>query len=151
VSALFLRRIGGWRRALLQAAAGVLLLLALAAPTPGAVGSCGGEQGLDDFANLDSYCKQRDQLVCVRRQLRKELSLKETNDCRLSAIERCQLRSWSPGCHPTNRQTRACLNALRSIDTLQTKEDQLEECNTNALCTAPIVRDAGSSDAGVGR
>lgn len=151
MSAFYLHRTRGWRRASLRVAFGVLLLLALAAPTPGAVGSCGGEQGLDDFANLDSYCKQRDQLVCVRRQLRKELSLKETNDCRLSAIERCQLRSWSPGCHPTNRQTQACLNALRSIDTLDTKEDHLEECNSKALCTAPLVQDAGSSDAGVGR
>lgn len=140
-----------WRAALLQACAGLMLLLGLAAPTPGAVGSCGGDRSLDELANLDRYCKEREQLVCVRRGLRKEISLAKTNDCRRTAIKQCELRSWSPGCAPTQRQTRACLNALRSIDTLQTPEDQISECNARALCTAHAVPDAGAADAGVGR
>lgn len=140
-----------WRRLPLRALAGIALLLLLAGPAPGAVGSCSGGANLDRVADLETYCKERDQLVCVRRGLRRELTTAQTNDCRRTAIQQCGLRSWSPGCMPTERQAQACLNALRSLDTLQTQEDQIAECNKKALCTAPIVRDAGSADAGVGR
>lgn len=132
-------------------AAGLLLLLG--GPTPGAVGSCGGAN-LDRAADLASYCKERDQLVCVRRQLRKEISIAASNDCRRQAIAQCEMRSWAPGCQPTVRQTRACLNALRSLDTLQTKENQIAECKVSALCSggaATTPRDAGSRDAGLGQ
>jgi hypothetical protein len=140
-----------WRTLSLRALAGCALVLLLGGPAPGADGACSGGPNLDRAADLETYCKQRDQLVCVRRGLRKELTLGQTNDCRRTAIQQCELRSWSPGCMPTERQTRACLNALRSLDTLQTHEDQIAECNRKVLCTAPIVRDAGSADGGVGR
>ena len=126
------------------------LVLLLAAPGPGAVGSCSGGTNLDRVADLESYCKEREQLVCVRRGLRKELSQGQTNDCRRTAIAQCELRSWSPGCQPTQRQARACLNALRSTDTLHTSEDRIAECKAKALCTAHAAPDAGTSDAGVG-
>jgi hypothetical protein len=138
------------RAAFLRAGFGLALVLLLAGPAPGAVGSCSGGANLDRIADLQSYCKEREQLVCVRRGLRKELSQAQTNDCRRTAIAQCELRSWSPGCQPTQRQTRACLNALRSTDTLHTSEDRIAECNAKALCTAQAEPDAGTADAGVG-
>jgi hypothetical protein len=145
------RALRSCRAGLLRVCAGVALVFALAAPTPGAVRSCNGEGSLDQAANLVTYCKEREQLVCVRRGLRKKSSLATTNDCRRAAIQQCELRSWSPGCMPTQRQTRACLNALRSLDTLQTPEDKIPECNAQALCTAhAAAKDAGVGAAGVG-
>jgi hypothetical protein len=129
-----------------------MLVLLLGGPTPGAVGSCTGEGKLDAFADLASFCKESEQLKCVRRALRKELTTQQRDDCRRAAITDCEQRSWAPGCHPTERQARACLNALRSLDTLSTKEKDIAECNQRALCTAqpaPRTVDAGAAaDAG---
>ncbi len=118
------------RRALAAAA----LLLLLGGPTPGAVGSC--DDDVDGFADLTEYCKEREELICVRRALRKELSTEQRDDCRREAMDACDRRFWAPDCRPTNRQAQACLNALRSTETVQTPEDELKECNTEALCTA---------------
>lgn len=112
---------------------GALSLVLLMGPTPGAVGSC-GEDHLGEPAELEGYCSQRDQLVCVRRSLRRELTNQETDECRRAAIDRCQTRSWAPECQPTQRQARACLNALQSFDTLATQESELDECSFSALC-----------------
>jgi hypothetical protein len=119
-----------------------LLFALLCGPTPGAVGPCGGDE-LDREADLDSYCAEREQLVCVRQALRREITIAERDECRRQAIEDCRNRSWAPRCQPTERQTRACLNALRSTDTLDTPEDELEECQNKALCTAELRVDAG--------
>jgi hypothetical protein len=110
-----------------------LVLLTLSGPSPGAVGSCGGDE-LDEPADLQTYCRERDQLICVRRALRKEISDAERDECRRDALIDCDHRSFAPGCEPTERQARACLGALRSLDTLSTPEDQLEECDPEALC-----------------
>jgi hypothetical protein len=134
----------------LRALAALGLVLLLAAPTPGAVGSCGSGGELTRFADLQPFCKQSEQLKCVRRALRKELTDQQRDDCRRAAIMQCEQRSWAPGCHPIVRQTRACLNALSALDTLQTKERDIVECNTTALCavaTTPVP-DAGMSDGG---
>ena len=128
--------------------AGVALFVLLGGPTPGAVGRCSGDEKLDQVANPETYCEQRDQLICVRRELRQELSLAKTIECRRTAIANCQARSFAPGCRPTERQVRACISALRSLDTLHTPDDEIAECNVKALCTAPIEVDAGSTDAG---
>jgi hypothetical protein len=131
--------------------ASLLLVLLLGGPTPGAVGSCSGEGKLDAFADLQSFCKEREQLECVRRALRKELTTQQRDDCRRAAIMDCEQRSWAPGCHPTERQADACLNALRSLDTLSTKEKDIAECNQQALCTtrhAAQASDAGAAGAG---
>ena len=133
----------GARSSLLRAAACLAIVLALGGPTPGAVGGCGGDE-LDREADLESYCSQREQLVCVRRALRREITSGERDDCRRQAIVACRNRSWAPQCSPTERQTRACLNALSSTETLQTPEDELEECQTRALCNAPAA-DAGAA------
>ena len=130
------------RRIARRALAGVLLFLVLAGPTPGAVGSCGGDE-LDREADLDSYCAEREQLVCVRQALRREITSGQRDDCRRTAIVDCRNRSWAPRCQPTERQTQACLNALRSLDTLNTPDDELEECQTEALCTTERRDDAG--------
>jgi hypothetical protein len=122
-----------------------LALGLLSGPTSGAVGSCGGEQ-LDEPADLPSYCSEREQLVCVRRELRHEISIGERDDCRRAALEACSRRFWPADCRPSERQTRACLNALRSTDTLQTPESDLEECHTEALCTVEPRDDAGAGE-----
>ena len=119
------RRLLGWG----------LLALLISAPTPGAVGSCGSDE-LSGQADLVAYCTEREELICVRKYERRELSLGDREDCRRDEIARCKRRFWAPGCAPTKREANACLNALRSLDTLSTKEDQLEECQREALCTA---------------
>ena len=128
-------------------AAGVCFWLLLAAPTPGSIGACGGDD-LDQPAELSSYCQQRGELTCVRRFLRKEITATERDACRWNAIDTCAMRSFSPNCRPSERQTRACLNALSSLDSLSTQESDLPDCNTNALCGAKV---APQADAGTGQ
>lgn len=118
------------------------LFLLLGGPTPGAVGSCGDDE-LARPAEFKSYCLEREQLICVRRGMRREISTAAEHECRWDAIAFCDaVDDWNPRCHPTERVTRACLNALRSLDTLQTPEHELEECGSEALCTVS-QRDAG--------
>jgi hypothetical protein len=129
-----------------RAAVGAALFLLLGGPTPGAVGSCGSDD-LDRPADFQSYCLEREQLICVRRGMRREISKGQEQDCRWDAIDFCEaVNDWSPRCQPTERVTRACLNALRSLDTLHTPEDDLEECDDDALCT---VSQHHLDDAGV--
>ncbi len=131
-------------RALRLLLAALSLSLLLTAPAPGAVGSCSGEN-LEREADLVSYCKEREELTCVRRAARQELSVVERDECRRTEIARCDHRFWAPGCRPTQREANACLNALRSLDTLGIPEDELHECDRSALCTARTL-DAGLED-----
>jgi hypothetical protein len=130
------------RAGILRGFGGVVAALLLVGPAPGAVGSCGGDP-LDQPAELESYCKEREQLICVRRAMREKLPDVKRDGCRYDAIELCSSRFWKPGCAPTVRQARACLNALRSFDTLKTPEDQIDECKTDALCKLPMPPMAG--------
>lgn len=125
----------------------------LAAPTPGAVGDCGGDdRGAP--ADLQSYCIEREDLTCVRRWHRNEINETQMNECRYDARETCARRTWSADCRPTERQASACLNALASSDTLDTPEDEIEECSVEALCTVKPLpegpRSIGDGDAGSG-
>lgn len=127
-----------------RGAIGALLFVLLAGPTPGAVGSCGDDE-LSRPAEFQSYCLEREQLICVRRGMRREISTAAEHECRWDAIAFCDaVDDWNPRCRPTERVTRACLNALRSLDTLDTPEDELEECGSQALCTVS-QRDAGGA------
>jgi hypothetical protein len=107
----------------------------LVAPTPGAVGGC-DEGDLGDPVDFSYYCRNREELACVRRFLRREITERERDDCRLDAVAACRRRAFPSDCHPSRRAAEACLNALRSLDTLETQEDELDECNTGALCKA---------------
>lgn len=112
----------------------VALVALLAAPTPGAVGSCNGD-GLEGFADLESYCTEREELICVRKYYRREFTKDESDDCRLEVRELCSRRFWPAECRPTRRVAEACLNALRSRDTLQTPVEEIDECEVDTLCT----------------
>ncbi len=114
-------------------ALGALVWCFIVAPTPGAVGSC-GESDLSGPIEFNYYCRNREELACVRRYLRKELTERERDMCRWDAYDACKRRDFPSTCHPTKRAAEACLNALRSFDTLETKEEDLEECDTDALC-----------------
>lgn len=111
----------------------LLVLLMLGGPTPGAVGSCDAE---DSEADLYAFCRSREELTCWRRGLRRELTDNAVNQCRIDAIEKCQQSTWAPGCKPTQRQADACINALRAMDTVQTKESKIAECKQKSICTA---------------
>ena len=130
--------------------AAAFFLLFICGPAPGAVGSC---EEVRRLAEPVSYCQQREQLVCWRRYLRGELEggEREANECRRAAIAQCQYRYWAPDCQPTERQTRTCLNALRSYDTLNTPESEIEQCSVETLCreSGGLVR--GAPDAGAGK
>lgn len=128
-----------WRRMLVA----IGLLLLLGGPTPGAVGNCGEESA--PLVDLIDYCVDRELLSCRRRQLRGELTVDTYEDCANKAVrEICPSRFWAPGCRPTTRQANACIEALRSYDTLHIEERDLPECKVSALCTAAVP----SSDGG---
>jgi hypothetical protein len=112
-----------------------LLFGLIAAPTPGAVGSC-GDSDLSKPVNFTYYCRTREELTCVRRFLRKEITARERDQCRWDAVDACARRSFPYDCQPTKRIAEGCLNALRSFDTLDTTEDRIKECATDALCRA---------------
>jgi hypothetical protein len=131
MSTRYARRVVGW----------LFIALLISAPTPGAVGSCGSDE-LAAPADLVAYCTEREELICVRRHERRELSVIERDQCRRDEIARCAHRFWAPGCAPTKREANACLNALRSLDTLSTRESELDECQSEALCTARLPADA---------
>lgn len=102
----------------------------LLGPTQGAVGGCScRDDPLAEPAEPQTYCSERDQLVCVRNFERGLISELDRDDCRREAIARCAQRSFPAGCHPTVRQTRACLNALHSRTTLDRVIDDLPECS----------------------
>ncbi len=123
-------RAGMVRRALVATS----LLLLLGGPTPGAVGSCGEESA--PLVDLVDYCVDRELLSCRRRQLRGELNDDTYADCADDVVRViCPSRFWAPGCRPTTRQANACIEALRSYDTLQIEERDLPECKVSALCT----------------
>jgi hypothetical protein len=112
-----------------------LAWLLVSAPTPGSVGSCGADQ-LNDPADFSSYCQQREQLGCVRRFLRKEITAATRDQCRWDAIDACSRSAFPSDCRPTRREADACLNALSSFDTLSTQEQNIPECKQKALCMA---------------
>jgi hypothetical protein len=114
---------------------GSMFFVLIAAPTPGSVGSCGADK-LDDSADFSSYCQQREQLGCVRRFLRNEITAATRDQCRWDAIDACARSAFPSDCRPTRRETDACLNALSSFDTLKTQEDAIPECDQKALCHA---------------
>jgi len=103
------------------------------APTPGAVGSC-DDADLEAPAEFAYYCRNREELTCVRRYLRKEITERERDSCRWAAVDNCKRRAFPSDCRPTKRAAEACLNALRSFDTLEIKERSLVECDSDALC-----------------
>jgi hypothetical protein len=102
-------------------------------PTPGAVGSC-DDSDLSEPVEFSYYCRNREELACVRRFLRREITERDRDECRWKAVDDCRRRDFPRDCRPTKRAAEACLNSLRSFDTLETKEGDLEECNTDALC-----------------
>lgn len=118
----------------------------LCAPTPGAVGSCGKDE-LAGPADFMSYCQQREELICTRRFLRKEITAQTRDACRWDGVDACARRSFPSDCRPTKRETQACLTALASLDDLNTPDDQIPECNEKALCTATPSEQA-AQDAG---
>ena len=129
-----------------------LWVLLIAAPTPGAVGSCSSTDDLDQPASLRDYCREREELVCVRGQMRREYTVADQDACRRDAIERCASRFWYESCEPTVRDTEACLTALRLVETLDSTVDDIDECNTDALScvdTRAIEPVDYAADAGV--
>lgn len=120
--------------------------MAIAAPTPGAVGSCGRDD-LAEAADFPSYCQEREQLICTRKYLRKEITAEARDICRWDAIDACDRRTFPGDCAPTRRETEACLRALSSFDTLETEEAELAECSRSALCKATPSEEAAASGA----
>lgn len=121
----------------------------LVGPTPGAVGSCGGDDdALGERADVPAYCRAREELVCVRARMRGETTTYEQDDCRRAAIDRCAQRFWPGSCAPSVRSTEACLTALRLVDTLDTPVREIDECNAAALRCAYTQEAGGGSPLG---
>jgi len=95
-----MRRLASRRARMAQLALVLGFALLIAAPTPGAVGSCGGDE-LDGEADVVSYCQEREQLVCERKRRRGELTDDGAQTCRHQVIEckaeaLCSIRSSGP-------------------------------------------------------
>lgn len=125
-----------------------LLIPILGGPAPGAVGGCGcGDDPLDAPVDLEAYCLEREQLVCVRAFERGKGSVFDRDDCRRAAAEVCANRSFPRECEPSQRQAQACLNALHSRSTLERRVNQLRECRD--LCDFDANPDANPVDGGM--
>ena len=124
-----------WTRGRARAALIAFVWCFAVAPTPGAVGSCDDSE-LSEPVEFSYYCRNREELVCVRKFLRKDITETERDECRWDAVDGCKRRDFPSTCHPTKRAAEACLNALRSFDTVETDEEDLKDCNTDALCRA---------------
>lgn len=120
--------------------------MVLCGTTPGSVGSCGSDE-LGATATFRDYCQKREELTCVRRFLRKEITVETRDACRWDAVDACARRNFTGNCRPTLRITEACLTALASFDTLSTPESDIPECQTKALCS---VLPSDEADAAVG-
>jgi hypothetical protein len=121
------------------------LFLLCGGPTPGAVGDCQGDE-LAEPADIAEYCREKNELICVRRAERDEISRSDSDECRRDVIDACQRSRWAGDCRPTLRQTEACLNALYDRATLDTPEDEIVECQRASLCkvdTRGAVPDGG--------
>lgn len=122
----------------------LLLVPVLSGPAPGAVGGCGcGDDPLDAPADLEAYCIEREQLVCVREFERGTGSVLDRDDCRRAVVEVCANRSFPRGCEPSQREAQACLNALHSRSTLDRRADQLRECRDLCNFDAALQADGG--------
>lgn len=123
-----------------------LILFLLTGPSQGAVGSCSdGSDPLGGPADVQAYCDEREQLVCMRRYERGELNFAEREACRRAAVTVCQNRTFLPGCVPSEREAQACLAALHSRSTLDQTVNQIRVCRE--LCDAsdgiPVEPDGG--------
>lgn len=123
----------------------------LLAPTPGATGGCSCDEDpkqerLTTEAEVLEYCREREELVCVRAFERGETSILQRDDCRREAIEVCGRRTFPEGCAPTRRAADACLNALQARSTLDSPVEQLPECD---LCAFVEQEPADGLDGGV--
>lgn len=141
------------RTGLTRALVALVWVSLIAGPTPGAVGSCSGDEDLEADADLRAYCKEREELVCVRGEMRNEYGIDAQDDCRRDALDRCATRFWYDSCKPSRRETEACLTALRLVDTLHTQVTEIDECNSEALAcveTSDVDPADYGADAGVG-
>lgn len=114
----------------LRLLAGVVLFLALGAPTPGNVGGCGSTVSVAD-ARL--FCVDRDQWKCVRDEFAERISVEERDACIAAVEPGCSAFAWPPGCAPTDGQARACITLLSRRDLAPMTYEQLlatyQECN----------------------
>jgi len=130
-----------WGRGLLA----MLGLALLTGPSEGAVGSCSDKTDpLAGPADAAAYCDEREQLLCLRRYERGELNFPEREDCRRKAVAVCQTREFFPGCAPTERQVRACLDALHSRSTLDRNVGEIKECNSLCELDSAAQLDGGA-------
>ncbi len=111
---------------------GVLLVLLLGGPTPGAVGSCSDN---DEVIGAVEWCVEKEGWICERRGAQGTYDDDEVDACLRGVEPSCQGRTWPPDCVPlTRRVAQACIDALGSIDRLGTAEGDLEECKLETLC-----------------
>lgn len=122
----------------------LLLVPVLVGPAPGAVGGCGcGSDPLDEPVDLEAYCIEREQLVCVREFERGVGSVFDRDDCRREVIDLCSTRSFPRGCSPSKRKASACLNALHARSTLGETVNQLKECRDLCDFSTALQGDGG--------
>lgn len=116
---------------------GIVLVLFLGGPTPGAVGDCGDDEGA--FVTAPDWCFEKGDLLCDRRwamstepEAVRDAALRM---CKESLNTSCPGATWDSGCTPPTRMlANACLNALADSSRLSQPESEIAECDVTLLC-----------------
>ena len=115
---------------------GIVLVLFLGGPTPGAVGDCSEDEGASVAA--PDWCFEKGGLVCERRAAMTPPgpdndAAKE--ECYRSLDVSCPGSTWPLDCVPPTRMlANACIAALSNTDRLSEPESAIVECQVATLC-----------------
>jgi len=153
-----------FRRALV----GALLLMGLGGPSPGAVGSCGGEISTADPVQ---FCANRRIAECSRALARGDAlppapapcvddpatSYNESEPavcnwvfCIEQVPNRCSMANFA-GCNPPPTQAIAddCIAALTSVERLPQPTAEIAECNIDVICPSGAALSEALTEDGV--
>lgn len=112
---------------------GIVLVLLLGGPTPGAVGDCSDDEGA--FVPASDWCFEKEAWLCERRRAQGTYTDAERDNCLELLNTSCPGRTWPDGCTPpTEQTTRACIAALMSVDRLGEAEADIVECKSEIIC-----------------
>jgi hypothetical protein len=113
---------------------GIVLVLLLGGPAPGAVGSCEDDEG--SFVPADEWCAEKGTWTCQRRWAQGTLTNEERDACIETVRDTGPGSTWPADCTPPSRQKAdACIGALMSVDRLDEDEASIIECRTETLCS----------------
>lgn len=131
-------------RIALRIAAASLVALAIGAPSPGHLGSCGLSGGAV-AADPVQFCTDKETFICIREcgTGRWDAAMCSTmcgdnppTTAMGVAAARCAGAGFPPGCALTQAQANACITSLQDLARLSTPFLEIPECNVAMVCAA---------------